>query len=446
MAISRMQEPRQLYGLGSLVKSIGKGVKKLIKSPVGKGLLLAGGFGLAGMGPFAGLGKTALGTKLFGVPGVPDAIGKEGILSGLISKFKGAGTGTKLGIGGSLVSLLLADGFSGDEVKAITQDKEAVARYLKDYYTKLNPDASEDDVAEFVETNTIEYKADGGRMGYAEGSRRSKYDSTGGGLASSSKSKDISRGPGGGGRDDRIQLAELSKKQLNFLNQPITQKSLRDSSFGLTPKQIFDKLPSYEEKPFFSPNQEPTTEDEFNEYLKSIGVTQMVADGGRIGLKDGPKKYMFNDVLREPMSELERVSVGNPGTKEMYESEILEMLAQNRDQGRIKRPRKKQKSLNIDIEKIKQLIQNKVKGLAAGGMPTGVMRTNQAGVMERDYRDEGGFVPVGIKERADDVPAMLSKNEFVMTADAVRGAGNGSIEKGAQKMYDQMKNLEKRVV
>ena len=85
-------------------------------------------------------------------------------------------------------------------------------------------------------------------------------------------------------------------------------------------------------------------------------------------------------------------------------------------------------------------------GLAAGGMPTGIMRTNKAGVMERDYRDEGGFVPVGIKEKADDVPAMLSKNEFVMTADAVRGAGNGSIEKGAQKMYETMKRLEKRVV
>jgi hypothetical protein len=80
-----------------------------------------------------------------------------------------------------------------------------------------------------------------------------------------------------------------------------------------------------------------------------------------------------------------------------------------------------------------------------GGMPTGIMRTNKAGVMERDYRDKGGFVPVGIKEKADDVPAMLSKNEFVFTADAVRGAGNGSIEKGAQRMYDTMKNLEKRV-
>ena len=75
-------------------------------------------------------------------------------------------------------------------------------------------------------------------------------------------------------------------------------------------------------------------------------------------------------------------------------------------------------------------------------IPTGMPRVNAGGVGELDYRQEGGFVPVGVKEKADDVPAMLSKNEFVMTADAVRGAGNGSIEKGAQRMYDTMKQLE----
>jgi hypothetical protein len=84
-------------------------------------------------------------------------------------------------------------------------------------------------------------------------------------------------------------------------------------------------------------------------------------------------------------------------------------------------------------------------GLMGGTMPMGEPRVNQGGITELDFRAKGGFVPVGIKEKADDVPAMLSKNEFVFTADAVRGAGNGSIEKGAQKMYDTMKNLERRV-
>ena len=63
--------------------------------------------------------------------------------------------------------------------------------------------------------------------------------------------------------------------------------------------------------------------------------------------------------------------------------------------------------------------------------------------MEMDYRG-GGFIPMGSKERADDVPARVSKNEFVMTADAVRAAGGGSVNQGAKKMYDLMNNLEAR--
>ena len=61
---------------------------------------------------------------------------------------------------------------------------------------------------------------------------------------------------------------------------------------------------------------------------------------------------------------------------------------------------------------------------------------------EMDFRAEGGFVPIGRMERADDVPARLSKNEFVFTADAVRNAGEGDIDKGAEVMYNMMKNLE----
>ena len=62
--------------------------------------------------------------------------------------------------------------------------------------------------------------------------------------------------------------------------------------------------------------------------------------------------------------------------------------------------------------------------------------------MEKDYRETGGFVPIGRMEKADDVPARLSKNEFVFTADAVRNAGDGDIDKGSEVMYNMMKNLE----
>jgi hypothetical protein len=101
---------------------------------------------------------------------------------------------------------------------------------------------------------------------------------------------------------------------------------------------------------------------------------------------------------------------------------------------------------NSTDEDYKRRIMESVKprfGVAMGGeIP---VRQNQGGVSELDLRAKGGYIPVGIKEKADDVPAMLSKNEFVFTADAVRGAGNGNINKGAQKMYKLMKSLEKKV-
>ena len=65
------------------------------------------------------------------------------------------------------------------------------------------------------------------------------------------------------------------------------------------------------------------------------------------------------------------------------------------------------------------------------------------GGKEMDLRG-GGFVPIGKKEKADDVPARLSKNEFVMTADAVRAAGGGSVNEGAKRMYETMNKLEAR--
>ena len=64
---------------------------------------------------------------------------------------------------------------------------------------------------------------------------------------------------------------------------------------------------------------------------------------------------------------------------------------------------------------------------------------------EYDMSERGGFQPLGAQEGKDDVKANLAKNEFVFTADAVRAAGGGSIEKGAQRMYDTMKKLESRV-
>jgi len=91
------------------------------------------------------------------------------------------------------------------------------------------------------------------------------------------------------------------------------------------------------------------------------------------------------------------------------------------------------KRKNIDTSK---LAYGGRAGFAEGG---GIM---DLGGMEKDYRAEGGFVPIGREEKADDVPARLSVNEFVFTADAVRNAGGGDIDKGAEVMENMMKHLE----
>src|SRR6056300_358086 len=82
--------------------------------------------------------------------------------------------------------------------------------------------------------------------------------------------------------------------------------------------------------------------------------------------------------------------------------------------------------------------------IEAAGIMNLPLNRNPAGVTELDLRETGGFIPpVGVKEKADDIPAMLANNEFVFTADAVRGMGDGNVNKGAQRMYDMMKKLEK---
>ena len=73
---------------------------------------------------------------------------------------------------------------------------------------------------------------------------------------------------------------------------------------------------------------------------------------------------------------------------------------------------------------------------AAPGVPQG---------MQLDGRD-GTFVSQGIREKADDVPAMLSKNEFVLTADAMKGldkmmGGSGDPRAAAKYMYQTMDQL-----
>jgi hypothetical protein len=184
--------------------------------------------------------------------------------------------------------------------------------------------------------------------------------------------------------------------------------------------------------PLRNPQYAAMSDEEKDNFIDGI-VGQGLAAGGRVNYSDGTKPSADEAVTQQMVDQRQMAMVEDMLKKGMDISTIKSITGASDEMIQDRINFIKYGGAKVPVKK------------ANGGMPTGIMRTNKAGVMERDYRDKGGFVPVGIKEKADDVPAMLSKNEFVFTADAVRGAGNGSIEKGAQKMYDTMKNLEKRV-
>jgi len=153
------------------------------------------------------------------------------------------------------------------------------------------------------------------------------------------------------------------------------------------------------------------------------------ADGGRIGYADGKT---FAQKAKEWL-----MRKGYDWLDDMPDEEILKVYElQRKDGGRIGYA----EGGNNDEEDhrsaaLTQLYKPKMMAQEGGLM--------DLGGMEKDYRNEGGFVPIGGQERADDVPARLSKNEFVFTADAVRNAGGGDIDKGAEVMENLMENLEK---
>jgi hypothetical protein len=83
-----------------------------------------------------------------------------------------------------------------------------------------------------------------------------------------------------------------------------------------------------------------------------------------------------------------------------------------------------------------------IMGYKKGGSMVPPARQIEGGIIELDARKTGGYIPYGKKERVDDVPAMLAKDEFVFTSKAVKAAGGGSAKRGAAKMYAIMKQLE----
>ena len=192
---------------------------------------------------------------------------------------------------------------------------------------------------------------------------------------------------------------------------------------------------------------------------------QTAANGGRIGFSEGSKDYS-QDANYKGWLKLYEV---NPDAAAMNENHTEYLAFYNRDKnnkaegGRIGFRYGKTYKDATEREKLKEILKNRdiigldnysteeLISLIQGLRPdTGMnLRPTRAeggimdlGGLEKDYRNTGGFVEIGAKEKADDVPARLSVNEFVFTADAVRNAGGGDIDEGAKVMERVMKHLE----
>ena len=201
-----------------------------------------------------------------------------------------------------------------------------------------------------------------------------------------------------------------------------------------------------------NPNDDGYNSAEYTSYLKeylaNAGYSQEEIDdymanrpsynmGGRVGLAFGGGPEDYEDEGQELPGELQDIDdymglksfAGGP--KSLLDPKEMQVASNSDDSFYQKMLELGIINDNVTVEDIEK---SGIASLKMGGMPS----------MEMDYRG-GGFIPVGSKEKADDVPARLSKNEFVMTADAVRAAGGGSVNEGAQRMYKLMNELEAKV-
>jgi len=452
MAISRMQEPRQLYGLGSLVRKITrpikkavKGVSKIAKSPIGKAAILAGlGAYAGGLGPFAkgarfgNVGGAGFLRNMFAaqsVPGVPDFVtgGKPSFFSTLNpfgKNFSMKNLGITAGAAGFLLPFvapkLLAP--KEEDVEAIDYTVQpagiaAIVNQAKDYY-RTGGGGNLDFMArkEYVLPNF--YAAEGGiadlkpRTNFQGGGMDASQDDfkspssspsrVGGG--SDASQDDFTPPSGGGGDDDGgNKVPTLIKNTIDTGGDMLYLKNIMDlNPVGILKsiggRMIYDKL---------------------------FGEVPVDEDNTLLGGGANPPRTLLTEV-----TDIDLKRAKEPMFKMM-----------DYDTYKSVNPSSKITPYEFDELKKGNITQTgtftAADGGRAGAEGGGLMNLNG---LEMDFRANGGFVPIGAREKADDVPARLSKNEFVMTADAVRGAGGGSIERGAQKMYNTMKELESRVV
>jgi len=397
--IMGLEDQRQGYFLGKLVKKAGRAVKKVVKSPLGKAALLAAGaYGLGGAKFLGGKGifASGQGLKRFAnlknlfMPSYKDFAGKErsGLLKSLVfdkdNKFS-LGRAALSGIGAASIAAPFFMG-GGDEEDEETPflTAEEIRGQARDYYR--DP------------TNAALYF-----MPPKASVQRSFYDFADGGLASMRPGYRV----GGGVLQKAGQVIKSGVGKVKSLFDDA------DISIQIRDEDVY--VPDY------GYQAQATGQDVFiaPKSKKAVKVMEDLINEGYDITKDADGEYIINALDEGALDIIaKRLRLGDKGVDDFMKSQDYYTGG---DTGM--------------MDEDSKMIYNALRDRKADG---GLM---DLGGYEKDYR-EGGFVPLGAKERADDVPARLSKNEFVFTADAVRNAGQGDIDKGAEVMQNMMDNLE----
>jgi len=510
--IMSLEEPRQGYFLGKIVKKAKKAVKKITKSPIGKMALIGAGlYGLGGAqflggkGIFAGgqgLSRFANLKNLF-LPKYTDFAGKEksGLLKSLIFDKEGAFSPGRAALTGLGATAIAAPFFMGgdEEVDEGTPFNmaqpmvEDIRSQARAYYNDPTQSALYFmPQKQFVQPSF--YAADGGlaslRPGYA-----------GGQLVG--PSGDGSR-PGYAGPLDFFknlksgfdQIVSGETQSMLGDNQEEKNKFMIQDMFPDIDKETLSMIVDMKNRGAGVDEISTITGQDASTITNMLSILNMKAYGGRIGYRMGnivqkagqmlkagvgKVKSLFDDAdINISVSDTDVMTEYGPQAQAVGQDVFItpksrkavklmdglieegyditkdadgEYIINALDEGALdviaKRLRLGDK--NVDefmsgqdyftggdtrlMDEESKMIYDALRNRKAEG---GLM---DLGGMEKDYR-EGGFVPLGAEERADDVPARLSKNEFVFTADAVRNAGQGDIDKGAEVMQNMMDNLE----
>jgi len=393
---------RQPFFLGKIAKKIGRGVKKVFKSPVGKAALLAGGAyfaptlwggakGLSGWKAGLGALRNKAAASLFGNVGGPaNRYGKPGIFSRAKKGIGDFGWGKAALLGGGALATALPF-MGGDEEEEVIDDwsvtPSSIAN-IRQMARDRDPSLAFLPAANYVQSGF--YAADGGIAQLANG----------GGAAEAQAEQMLKmeyqkyRNQGGTMSYQQFKMAVLQQAQgQGPMAQGPTPQGFANGELVTDESMVAETPAGIMEENIEEVQGEPTREQ-----LEALALEIF--------------QLRLEELDEEQLRTVYQIAMEQqPEAMAMQEEDI--QFNPQMVQGQMAQPQ-----------------------MAAEG---GIMNL---GGMEKDYRQEGGFVPIGGKEKADDVPARLSKNEFVFTADAVRNAGGGDIDAGAEVMENMMNHLE----